>query len=128
MRILCLMQSTWNDRTKWQSADEDFEDVSGMSCCPPPVLVRGVVVSPLSFPSYRELKRTKRDTCRRVRKLYINSCTSVVNPLRTNICTYKHNLRLRPPHNYASHAKAFGNYINNLLPNVWLLLSRSCKT
>ena len=49
------------------------------------VLWPGVIVSPLSFPSYRELKRIKRGTCPRVRKIYVNSYTSVVNPLRTNI-------------------------------------------
>ena len=85
------------------------------------VLWPGVVVSPLSLPSYRELKRTKRDMCRRVHKLYVNSYTSVVNPLRTNIHTYKHtykyNLRLRPhkrlphPHDYVPHAKTFGKYV-----------------
>ena len=54
-------------------------------------------------------------TCRRVRTLYVNSYTSVVNPLRTDIHTYKHNLRLRPhkrspcPHDYVPHAKVFGN-------------------
>ena len=59
------------------------------------ILWPGVVISPLSLSSYRELKRTKRGTCWRVRKLYVNSYTSVINPLRTDIHTYKHNLRLR---------------------------------
>ena len=83
------------------------------------VLWLGGVVSPLSLPSYCDLQCTKRGMCRRVRKLYVNSYTSFVNPLRTDIHTYihtyKHKLRLRPHkrlphlHNYVSHAKAFGN-------------------
>ena len=57
-----------------------------------------------------------RGTCRRVHKLYVNSYTSVINPLQTYIHTYKHNLRLRPHkhppclHDYVPHAKVFGNY------------------
>ena len=35
-------------------------------------------------------------TCQKVRKLCINPYISIVNPLRTAIHTYKHNLRLRP--------------------------------
>ena len=55
----------------------------------------GVVVSPLSLPLCRELKRTKRGTCQRVRKLYLNSCTSVINRYRqAYIQAYKHSLRL----------------------------------
>ena len=78
------------------------------------VLWPGVVVSPLSLPSYRDLMRTKRGTCRRIRKLYVNSYTSIVN-IRTYTHTYKHSLRLRPhkrppcPHDYVPHTKAFGN-------------------
>ena len=71
------------------------------------ILWPGIVVSP---PSYHELKRAKR-----VCKLYVNSYTLVVNPLRTDIHTYKHaykrNLRLRPHkrpprlHNYVPHLR-----------------------
>ena len=48
------------------------------------VLWPGVVVSPRSIVS------SKTGTCRRVRTLYVNSYTSVVNPLRTYIHTYIH--------------------------------------
>ena len=87
--------------------------------------VSGIVVSPLSF-LYCELKRTKRGTCRRVRELYINLYTSVVNLLQTDIHRYKHNLRLRPhkcpprPHNYVPHAKAFGNQSGEIFHSSWL--------
>ena len=76
------------------------------------VLWPGIIVSPLSLPSYRELKRIERGTCPRVYKIYVNSYTSVVNTLWTDIHTYKHNRRLRPhkrPHDYVLYAKAFGN-------------------
>ena len=79
------------------------------------ILWPGVVISPLSLPSYRELKRTERGTCRRERTPYVNLYTSVINLLWTDIHTYKHNLRLRPhkrppcPHDYVPRAKAFGN-------------------
>ena len=79
------------------------------TACPVHSWVSGVVISPLSLPSYRELKRTKRGTCRRVHKLYVNTYTSVVNPLWRH--TYKHNLRLRPHerppclHDYVPHTK-----------------------
>ena len=40
MRIMCLTQSMWNEMVKHGRDDvEDFEDVSGTLCCPPPVLV-----------------------------------------------------------------------------------------
>ena len=52
------------------------------------VLWPGVVASPLSLLSYHEVKQTKRGTCRRVLKLYVNLYTSVVNLLRTDIHTY----------------------------------------
>ena len=89
------------------------------SACPVHSRV-SVVVSPLSLPSYHELKHTKRGTCWRVHKLYVNSYTSVINLLRTDIHTYKHNIRLRPqkcpprPHNYVPHTKAFGNQKHSL--------------
>ena len=76
------------------------------------VLWPGVIVSPLSLPSYRELKRIKRGTCPRVCKIYVNFSTSVVNPLWTYIHTYKHNRRLRPhkcPHDYVPYTKVFSN-------------------
>ena len=56
-------------------------------------------------------------SCRRVRKLYVNLYTSVINLLRTDIHAYKHSIRLRPhkrlprQHNYVPHAKAFGKYL-----------------
>ena len=71
-----------------------------------------VVVSPLSLPSYRELKHAKRGMCRRVRKLYVNSYTSVVNPLRTDIRTYKHNLGLRRHKRPLRPDNTFGNYLS----------------
>ena len=80
------------------------------------ILWPGVIVSPLGLPSYRDLNRINRGTCRRVRKLYVNLYIYVVNPLQTDIHTYKHNLRLRPhkrllhPHDYVPHAKVFSNY------------------
>ena len=54
------------------------------------VLWPGVVISPLSLPSYHELQRTKTCTCRWVQTLYVSSYTSVVNPLQTYIHTYIH--------------------------------------
>ena len=92
---------------------------SHVFCTSGRILWPGIVVSPLSLPSYCELcvsssapRRARAGGC-------VNSYTSVVNPLRTDIHTYihtyKHNLRIRPhkhppcPHDYVPHAKAFGN-------------------
>ena len=121
MHMLCLMQSrNYGKAWSWQSRQfialllvhksSLFIVVlsSFIFCTSGRVLWPGIIVSPLSLPSYRELKRIKRGMCPRVCKIYVNSYTSVVNPLRTYIHTYKHNRRLRPhkhPHDYVPHAK-----------------------
>ena len=45
-------------------------------------------------------------------KLYVNSYTSVVNPLRTDIRTYKHNLGLRRHKRPLRPDNTFGNYLS----------------
>ena len=81
----------------------------------------GVVVSPLSLPSYCELCVSLAHQDGHVpegkytiRKLVYFSRKPVTDR-HTYIHTYKHNLRIRPhkrpprPHDYVPHAKAFGN-------------------
>ena len=62
---------------------------------------------------------------KKVRKLCVNPCISIINPLwtymHTYIHTYKHNLRLRPHqclprlHDYEPHANTFSNKVDSIL-------------